>query len=246
MEDVKVFPFCAEYDGYSVRRTKTISESIQAILNERKQQEEALLRQEIERQVTNILALRMHNKSQIKENDENPIENYNDKDDTFGNEKGENENDMCEKWEIHESQINSVTDISDDSMSTAYLNINVEHSIHTDELKITVFSIKNLFALTDTWRELNIFITVCPMPREGLHRQKTKTRKGNDDLEFNDDLYMGIFKDRTAKYAIRFRVYHKGNFLTCTRTRCIGEALIWLDDINLKEDTNMQVEMLPY
>lgn len=54
--DVKFLPFCEEYDGFSSRKTKTISESIQAILEQRESEKNAKLRNLVEECVTEMLA----------------------------------------------------------------------------------------------------------------------------------------------------------------------------------------------
>ena len=40
----RFFPFCEKYDGFSVRKTSTISESIQAILADQEKEEETVVK----------------------------------------------------------------------------------------------------------------------------------------------------------------------------------------------------------
>lgn len=243
-EVVKEFPFCAEYDGYTSRRTKTISESIQAILEERKNQEEIVLRQEIERQVTNILTMRMLYKSQIQGNDDetaDDMQNYNFTDKSPGNEINMQEN------EVIEADTDNLTEFSEDWVSGPYLNITIEHSEPRNDLKVTISSIENLFSLTDAWKHQKVYVTASLVPRDEVRKQKTKARKGNDMVEFQDDLYFRNLKSHVVYYSIRFKVYHKtNNMLTCCRPRCVGEALVWLDDFDLKEKVETRVEILSY
>ncbi|KAL4226810.1 hypothetical protein ACF0H5_014788 [Mactra antiquata] len=53
---MKIIPFCEEYDGFSSRKTRTISESIQALIKQKKLDEEAKLRDQVVERVIEMLS----------------------------------------------------------------------------------------------------------------------------------------------------------------------------------------------
>lgn len=293
-EKVKVFPFCEQYDGFSVRKTNTISESIQAILNEEKKKNESVLRGTIETVVAEILSslplsarsssTDFHKEVEISESYNDEIEKHQEfenlmhldhfalKESIFTliySERFQEFQDILENQETDDisthcsshtvamekncshiddvvGQVNEET--HDNDSTYPYLRVKIEHLNTANVVKVTIKDLKNLPELPNTKKYVDTIIKMCRMPRNGTKQMETRRSKGSYNVTFDEIFYIEeIDAENVQEEALRFQVFQKLPKTFRQQYTCVGENIMWLDEVNFSRRAKyLKIKLDPY
>lgn len=293
-EKIKVLPFCERYDGFSARKTNTISESIQAILNEEKKKNEIVLRGTIETVVAEILSslplsaksssTDFHTEVEISESCTDEIETHQElenlthldhfalKDSIFTfiySERFQEVQDILENNETDdmsthcrnhtvavEKYFSNIEDVvgqvnvethGNDSIYP-YLRVKTEHLKTVNVVKVTIKDLKNLPELPNTKKYVDTIIKMCRMPRGGTKQMKTRRSKGSYNITFDEIFYIEeIDAENVHEEALRFQVFQKLPKTFRQQYTCVGENILWLDEVNFSRSAKyLKIKLDPY
>ncbi|KAH3884955.1 hypothetical protein DPMN_008941 [Dreissena polymorpha] len=248
-DGIQHYPFCEEYDGVSVRKTKTISESIQAILSEQTSSGGAKGKSDMpsgmSREFLNMdRGMRRIIESKVKGGASACFQ--------IGPDKvcaGIEDIALENKGSLYSSRISVQTDFSSvyakDEQNGIYVgsvDVKIRYEFSRQSLLVTIIKAEDVFDKSYYDFIINPFVKLGICYRsQYMENKKTRTVYRRRNPVFNEEMIIKdiAFRDLSVSQLL-LQLYHKKR----TGSKLLGQAYIWLDDINLTDGTEACVSQM--
>ena len=265
-QKAKYIPFCEEYDGRPVRKGHTISACIKDLIESR-------IREEEQTSSTNRFVCSKSLDEMAKY--QTSTERLENRSWTFSahstcNSRGrpsiipEMEND-CVKSPHLNKRFNAKrkTSVLENDYITmkkeltspeickkskyGTIQISIQYLLMTNRLKVVINSVRGI--LEEELKQTNYtktYVKVCIMPRKGKTQLKTMKVRSSNEIRFDTELYFKEIDFASVHLlALRFQVWQLSGRIFPHR-RCVGETLVWLDEVNVMNNVELVENLRPY
>lgn len=253
---VPKFPFCEEFDGINMRRTKTISESIVALIEAQLELNDEIPLDVVYRssvyfdrigEIRDIIKFSTEQTtcegystpleylSQELDNDPSTIPTANPPS-LVGDSLSLKDSTAETRSNITKKSLFPFPDFSsegeDENVDVGSVDLKVKYLLDKETIQVTIIKAEDVFDPDKLEKQINPFIKVS------IYQQNKRKKRTKVVRKCRNPVFQEVFKldDVVHKWlhvtCLLVQLYHKKRF----GSRCLGGCLVWLDDLDLVDN----------